>query len=178
MNKKIDNKILQDKIKNLVTSDYFPWFWNENQIVYTTKNNHSYFGFTHVAIRDYEANSELIEPIKELIDEIVKKENIKYKAIFRAQFNLLTNTNITDEQLKNSIHIDIENSNFLTILYYVINSDGNTILYNNDKETIISEHSPIEGEYIIFKSNTLHRASLPKINSRRLAINIVLELNE
>jgi len=178
MNKKIDNKILQDKIKSSVISEYFSWFWNENQIVYTTKKSHSYFGFTHVAIRDYEANSQTIDLIKYLVDEITKTENIKYKAIFRAQFNLLTNTNITDEQLKNSIHIDIENPNFLTILYYVIDSDGNTIFYNEDKETIISEHSPIEGEYIIFKSNTWHRASLPKINSRRLAINIVLELEE
>jgi hypothetical protein len=174
MNKKINNKILQDAIKNLVISDTFPWYWNKNQV---NVNTSSYFGFTHAAIINYEINSGAIEFIKDLVDEITKKENIKYKAIFRAQFNLLTNTNITDEQLKNSIHIDIKNSNFLTILYYVINSDGNTVFYDDDKETIISEHSPIEGEYVIFKSNTWHRASLPKTNSRRLAINIVLELD-
>jgi hypothetical protein len=175
MNKKLNNITLQNTIKNLVISNHFQWYWNENQI---NENNYSYFGFTHTAIRNYEINSGTIELIKYLADEIVKKENIKYKAIFRANFNLLTNINITDEQLKNSIHQDTEKSNFFSILYYVINSDGNTILYNDDKETIISEHSPIEGEYIIFKSNTWHRASLPKINSRRLAINIVLELEE
>jgi len=69
MNKKINNKILQDKIKNLVTYDYFPWFWNESQI---DKNSNTYFGFTHAAIVDYEINSEAVEFIKYLVDEITK----------------------------------------------------------------------------------------------------------
>ena len=161
-------------IYNMMRTDDFAWYWNENQIdAVLGFSRDEYSGFTHIFYRDNQINSGFFDKVSNLINLIVEKEKIEYKSLYRAQANLIQNINITDEQLLNSIHYDMPTDNYISIIYYVMDSDGDTVIFDNDKEVRIP---PNQGSYVIFKSSTKHRATIPKLNKRRMVINCVLEV--
>ena len=174
-----NNNIVQNKVNdelsnfiyNTIIDHNFSWYWNENQ-VYETKSIDQIGGFTHeFYTQEKSINSTYFPVVSYLLEEV--KNVIDVDFIFRAQANLLCNVKVTEEQNKNSLHMDYEHDGFFSILYYVINSDGNTIIYNKDKS--ILEVSPVKGNYVIFPSSLVHRASPPTDNKRRMVINIIVK---
>jgi hypothetical protein len=73
-----------------------------------------------------------------------------------------------------------------TLLYYVNDSDGDTILYNEKVETvnfgkdpeypdrfsILDRVSPKQGRAVLFNGLHYHSSSLPKVSENRIAINV------
>lgn len=78
---------------------------------------------------------------------------------------------------------DIENSKKWAIIYYVNESDGDTIVYNEkewledlSKYTIKKKISPKKGRIIFIKGDLFHSASIPSSKySKRIVINYNLE---
>ena len=62
------------------------------------------------------------------------------------------------------------------MVYYVIDSDGDTILLDDDKRNIKASSSPIAGNLFVFDSRKWHRSTPPQINQRRVIINFILEV--
>jgi len=167
---KVSNE-LSDYIYNAIVSDQFGWYWNEKQI-YASKPEDQMGGFTHAFYNSEGAiNSSFSSIVPYLLKELENVINIEYA--IRAQANLVCNIFLNEEQNKNNVHIDDDNEDFFTILYYVITSDGNTVIYNEDTSSI--EVSPIKGNYVIFPSNTLHKPNPPVVNKKRIVINIVFK---
>jgi hypothetical protein len=166
----------QTELKNIIAGYEFPWSWQDNQIDNTLDTN-QISGFGHVFLRDELIHSKYFNLIQPIVYFFEEKTNLKVKRIYRAQANLLVNQITTQEMLNSQIHIDNENDNFYSLVYYVIDSDGNTKLYNNkkDKEVVMS-CEPKEGNACIFKSNTYHSATLPKINKKRIVLNFIFEI--
>jgi hypothetical protein len=161
-------------IYNTLRTDMFAWYWNENQIdAVLGYERDEYAAFTHIFYNGNQINSGFFDMASNLIKLITDKEQIKYKSLGRIQANLLQNININDAQLSNSIHHDMPTDNYISIIYYVMDSDGDTVILHDDKEIRVP---PIQGNYVIFKSNTKHRATIPQINKRRMVINCVLEI--
>ena len=65
-------------------------------------------------------------------------------------------------------HVDMLSPHWV-LLYYVNDSDGDTILYNKNKEEI-KRVSPKKGKAIFFDGSIYHSAGIPK-NSHRAVIN-------
>ena len=68
-------------------------------------------------------------------------------------------------------HIDIlDRNNFFVVLYYVCDSDGDTIIYNETKEsdqyTIKQRVTPKQGRVVIFDGLLMHTAEQPLNNTR------------
>ena len=59
----------------------------------------------------------------------------------------------------------------LVFLYYVNDSDGDTLLFN-DKLDIIRRVKPKKGRMLLFEGNTLHTSSHPTKSDYRMCINI------
>jgi hypothetical protein len=172
----IINRVEQNdlaSISELVNGEFFPWYFNENQINGSSGKD-EYSGFTHCTIRGGEINSPYHKFTDKLLLEICRKENIQIKRICRSQFNLVLPIVVDDVKIKNSIHTDSDDKNHLTCLVYLNDSDGDTIFYDV-KENETDRITPEKFKYVIFESNKLHSASLPKINTKRLAINFVFE---
>jgi hypothetical protein len=159
----------------VIDSPYFPYYYNENQI----EDNHKdqIFGFTHCLYKDKQINSNAFELFLPLISEFSIQSKIKVKNIFRLQVNLIFNQKANKKILKNIIHRDVENidGNFISFIYYVIDSDGDTIIYNDDL-TVKERASPIQNNCIYFNSKDLHEANLPKNHKKRIVINCILEI--
>ena len=75
-------------------------------------------------------------------------------------------------------HIDISNKIHIVGLYYVIDSDGDTVIYNERKEsetyTIKERVSPKQGRMVIFDGGLFHAAEQP-LNNTRCIINYNIE---
>lgn len=61
-------------------------------------------------------------------------------------------------------HIDTHEPH-IVVLYYVLDSDGDTVFFNNDKK-IIKSVTPKKGSVVVFNGNTYHSNYLPIENNR------------
>jgi|694.fasta_scaffold33071_9 hypothetical protein len=167
-------KQFEDEILNLHTSEELPWFFLKNTVNFDTssivnKNAKNNFQLYHTFF--------LKEPYSKFYDYMIKILNfieIKYKNIHRVKSNL--NTNLAHYMKDNFQipHTDSDNDNFYSLLYYVNDSDGDTLFFEGD--TITNRVVPKKGKAVLFKSNILHCASNPIKYDYRIVTNFVFEV--
>ena len=168
-------KVYLYQLQKTILHGNFDWYWKSENIVNTAPEG-QLFQFTHRLITDNKSvstHSTLIDPV---LFFLRKKTNIKIKNVSRVKINLIPRIIQKDEWLENIIHQDMEKGKYISVVYYVNCSDGDTTLYENDKQTIKKTSSPIANNAIIFNSKTWHRSSVPKENKRRVVINCIFEV--
>ncbi len=79
-------------------------------------------------------------------------------------------------------HIDmgeaIGNSNYKTAIFYINDSDGDTLFFDNDKETIVHRQTPQRNSLVVFDGDIFHAPQLPLVSARRLVVNINIMLDK
>lgn len=176
---KIPSKIVTD-VEKWVTSTKIPWYYFRGtlgpnligsypveQDVYTIHDmprfSHNFHPRSTTPILDKNAILPLVMWLKQNV--LPKNYNAS-----RIMGNLTT-------QLKdgktwiNVPHIDSENVDSITFLYYVNDSDGKTVFFKNKK--IYCETSPVRGTGALFPANTVHAGQLPCIHNTRYVINMI-----
>jgi len=157
------------EIKNLVDSDNFPWFWQNDQIN-GYKLDASAFGFSHTLFKDGEIKSDAFALFKPIVHIFEEKCNLKVKDVFRMQLNLMTRTQ--EFEIEQSNHMDINMPNYTSFILYLDHADGDTVIENEHKVT------PMDNRCVFFKSTTIHRATPPQESKKRMVLNVVLETYE
>tara|TARA_E500000318_G_C3539764_1_gene204135 strand:+ start:726 stop:1199 length:474 start_codon:yes stop_codon:yes gene_type:complete len=145
-------KDIFDKLKNTITSDYFPWYFNNG----VSTDNDDFFQFTFSFIKD--GKEQCWGEWWDLIVPVIEK--IKHKKMNRVKANLLTKTN---KIIQHDYHTDQERGT--TGILYLNNCNGYTIFKNGKK--IISE----ENKYIEFDSTLKHAGTSCTDEKRRIVIN-------
>lgn len=107
----------------------------------------------------------------------------------RMKTNLLVK-DVGAEKTYHPPHVDSAASNSISMIYYVNDSDGDTIMFDQTVDASIqdtNQHigltelgriSPKKGRAVIFNSNRFHSSSNPIVNNRRVIINTVFTANE
>ena len=97
----------------------------------------------------------------------IAKEKLNIKWATRIKVNKLFPQKVSEKQVQHLWHQDKINKGYISLIYYVNDSDGDTIVggYKN---------TPKAGEMIYFDSDLFHRPSLPTKNER-IIINFVFE---
>jgi hypothetical protein len=110
--------------------------------------------------------------------------DLHIKNLLRVKANLIYNPNGEfEKKYIQTPHVDSVGENFKSLLFYVNDSDGDTIIYNEtyddmEKEIPLTEKArftPKAGSAILFNSNLWHVAELPVVNDRRCVINFIFE---
>lgn len=70
----------------------------------------------------------------------------------------------------NAPHPDFRNQNYITILYYVNTSDGDTYFFNGSE--CVRRISPVKGTAAMYPSNMFHAGSTPTATETRVVINM------
>jgi len=165
-------KTLSDRYAN-----QYPQFQNSVQLY------HPFLSYTQVwkelAIDYYYVdNLEQANKEKNIINNLVKEfcdniqENFNDIVIYRAKSNLLLQNN---QITPNPPHIDLVDIKHKVLLYYVNDSDGDTIIYEDKSaETVVDRISPKQGRILFFDGNCYHSSSSPTVNNKRIVINIDL----
>jgi hypothetical protein len=112
------------------------------------------------------------------------KTGVKLGNIERIKANMLLRSSEPDDKY-NTPHIDIPDSGYKSLLYYVKESDGDTFIFNetyrdtgNSKKalTINKRVSPKKGKAVLFDSNTWHASSNPRVNQNRVVLNLIFQV--
>jgi hypothetical protein len=98
------------------------------------------------------------------VTNVTKAENLSR---CKLNFNYRDTSYAKDEHFP--IHVDKQTG--ITAIYYVNDSDGDTLFFNDDKEIIYS-FTPKKGALVYFPSHVLHAGKPPKLNSYRAVINL------
>jgi hypothetical protein len=179
MIKVIDNVVpveYQDYVEKVIGGMKFPW----NYKIGATHSDgvDTIYGFVKILYFKFDdtiPEQKYIDLLSPIIHAAISQYNprLKLKDVFRIRAGLFTkNQNDGREHVP---HIDFENLTHHTILYYVNDSDGPTLLFDDDGNIIESCH-PKKGRCIIFPGETMHSSAEPKHHPSRIVItyNILL----
>ncbi|MGA1049695.1 MAG: 2OG-Fe(II) oxygenase [Minisyncoccia bacterium] len=163
-------------LQNLIESSNFQWYYNKNC---TTEGKDGIFQFVHVIANEQGYLSPEYDKIKPLLYFFEMHTGLKVKGIRRMKANLLTQRDLSYDVNFLGTHTDVSlaENDFVSFIYYVNDSDGDTVLYNSDKTEIIERASPKAGSCFWFKSNQFHNATPPKDHQTRIVINCVLQID-
>jgi hypothetical protein len=175
-------------IEKMFLSPVFPWYYNsvtsildDDGVCLDDKTLDSP-QFTHIFVKEKEINSEyfkFIMPVVEYLENNIQQPIIKN--LHRVKANLILQDNSFPTDFYNVPHVD-SHGKHNTIIYYVNDSDGDTIIFNesigNKKLTIKSKFSPISNTAVFFDSKLLHASTPPRKNKTRIVLNIIYESKE
>ena len=190
-------KQLQDMLDNLLHSSGYKWVYSDNTSgnekifdkyvkeksgVYNKVKDHGQFSsltFHHLASEN-EMDVKFLETFTSLIwfmfDRVPDATISQYE---RVKSNLILQKS---DDWANKIaepHVDAQEKNRKSLLYYVNDSDGDTIIYNERYDDAINgvplterkRVSPRKGDAILFDSDIIHSHEYPIISKKRTIIN-------
>lgn len=173
---------IQDRLERIAFSPNFGWFFNSSSDPdYMAKNptlpNNAVdiFQFTHRLASSAAIHSDHYPVFAQLISAMP----CIVTSLIRMKMNLTTRSIHFNEGNYGVPHIDYpvgDFSNHIIALYYVNDSDGDTIIFNeseSSKELTIKERiAPKKGRMVLFNGDLLHASSNPIKNDLRCVVNI------
>ena len=162
----------QEIVKDTLFGYDFPWTFIPD-VTFKNPNTEPRPAFSHVF---YEQNGAIKSNFCNIVHKITEEGLIKLKknkaSIIQARSFLQMPLNKSFDTY-DAPHLDLD-YNHIVFLYYVCDSDGDTILFNeNNISNIKHKITPKKGRLLIFEGKTWHTAEQPKENIRCI-INIDL----
>ena len=177
----------QDFLENLLfIEEQFPWY-----LAHTSNSTpHSYIQkirqnvglpfekefhqFVHTFYEDEKQNSSHWSYLEKIFKS---NKHVPINNFFRVKANLNVQIIGATKDTHGALHQDHPESMFQSILYYVNDADGDTLLFDN-KKNVVEKVSPKKGRAIIFDSHTFHAASPPLNHKIRVVVNCILYKNQ
>jgi Rps23 Pro-64 3,4-dihydroxylase Tpa1-like proline 4-hydroxylase len=180
-----------NELQEMFSSNDFPWFYSSHTTsgdsYGTLKTNNVTEGsqFTHLFYyedqKKVSAAFDIIYPSVVLLENTIQADLI----LVRIKANLLLGNPAYPDGNFHTPHIDYVSSevnvNHKTFLFYVFDSDGDTVLFNeieSDKPMHLTECArvkPKANRGILFNSNQYHASCQPKLSEKRVVINYVFK---
>ena len=138
------------------------------------------YGFVHIFKHPYEGiQSEFHQALLDLfVPKFKEKVGIDVQDVFYTRSFLQIPLEARHHKERNNVHVDIPQSHVAAV-YYVTDSDGDTVIYNNrygEDVTELQRHktvTPKQGRMIFFDGHRYHCSSQPN-DSLRCIINFDL----
>lgn len=143
--------------------------------VYTMLRHYPIYGtYEKMIERDPDCVPVQAPSITELVYQLRNQYLDPLYDIVRVYVNIMT---IGVESGVTTPHYDVDDEEAITFLYYVVDSDGDTFLFDEESDSVIFRHPPIKGTGIYYPSKTVHAASIPTTHEIRSALNIIYSKN-
>ena len=157
----------QDHIERIIGGESFPWYYYNNITEDRDPQKDNNGGFSNRIYHgpnDYTPHAEITFPL--LLEAVEKYKKRSFNDLIRIRAAMFTKNQTDRPHLPHVDHQELEHK---VMLYYVVDSDGPTKIYNGDK--IVKEIVPKKGRAVFFPGNTYHASSSPKQHPRRIVIN-------
>lgn len=172
----IISKEYQNKLLNILNGE-LPLFYNPSTCIYgddihPDDNVKEVPQYTHTFIRNGEINSDSWKLFEPIIYNFMAQTGLclNMKLIqAKLNFNPKDITFLDNEYYMP--HIDMAGKKGITAIYYLNDSDGDTIFFDNNKN-IIKKFTPKQGSIIYFNNDIFHTGSPPKISTFRSILNL------
>ena len=145
-----------------ISSSNFPWFWGDAVADPEDAKN---FYFTHTFYSDSSIKSAAFNSVlMPLLNSLPNGD------LYRVKANLFVRQN---DKLTHGKHVDLKNAppNFHTAIYYVNDTDGDTIIYGQDCLEIKARVSPKANRLVIFDGDISHTGCSPTQHKTRILLN-------
>ena len=167
-------------IENTLTSNIFPWFLNRTTVyddAYIQENSdyQDVSAFAHLFSGSTGACSPWYDLSNALLDKFIVGSGLKCKSIIRGRANYMVAQPNNYPKTPCPPHVDGSYKHHV-LLYYVNESDGETILYEDGK--VVAKVAPVRGRFLYFSGSDMHSASPPQNYDKRIAINYNLEMED
>ena len=150
---------LSNQIEDFLISDKLPYYFSYNAVKKDSKKFTPAFFHSFTEINESFPTGHSFY-IFNILYKFCFSKNIALHKILRARTHIQL-PSISPQV--HSPHIDDNNPHWV-VLYYVNDSDGDTILYKD--KTIIKKISPKKGRIVFFDGSIWHSASTPQKNIR------------
>ena len=175
-------------IKDFVSKEYqnhlekligdLPLFFNLNTVGYENSNSLKSTDltvdcpqFTHVFIVNYGICSNYWSHIEPIIFNFLAKDGIVGSMkLFRCKLNLNPMAKHFSKENYFTPHVDVENAPGITAIYYVNDSDGDTLFFDKNMK-IVDKVTPKKGTLVYFDNTLYHAGQPPKKSPFRAVIN-------
>jgi len=162
------DKEYQQKIKeNLMGDNDFPWYYIDDVTAAYEEGNQGRPGLSHVYVEyDNEGTSKIISTFHELFLPLLNRAcqvlQVPTAKIIQGRSFLQFPLNLNSSE-DDTPHIDLdEGERHIVVLYYVVTSDGDTVIYNertqSDVYTVKQKVTPKQGRVVIFDGGLYHTA--------------------
>lgn len=166
----------------------FPWYYNNRTAgldryagavigdEYTRESKQ----FTHTFFNDGMSASNLYSVVSPFLVLLEKEFNCEFSnRVNRIKANLMIKDTSFPEGFYNPAHID-ELGCTQTAIYYVNDSDGETVLFDqyfgtNEPLTVKRRITPKKGSLLLFDAMRMHASTPPRESSERVVINFVFK---
>ena len=135
---------------------------------------------------DVPAEHPIYTKIVEYLIPILNQQGIQIgdNYIYRFRSNIFTKQNETYRGSHHTIHVDDPGGTFISFLYYVEDSDGETVFFNEVYSDTMTKDglsekirvTPKRGRYALFDSNIYHASASPVDSPKRSVLNFVFEV--
>lgn len=186
----LEKSMIDDLSSLMINTDLMPWYYR-SQSAYNDgarQTDIKYEGsFVHSFIVDGNDNSQFAPFIRDCITKACQTANMPLSYIHRAKAGLFV---INPKETIHPPHVDFTLAPKYTGLIYVNDSDGDTIIYNEDYDISSDMHpyeyytkvyegrltvnktvKPTSNRLLCFNTNQYHSASSPTYHANRIAIN-------
>lgn len=183
------------EIQQMLSSNNFPWYYsphtsdnNGNYGVVSNSNVNETPQFVHLFYYDNEQKvSSAYDTIYPSIVCLESKLSKSFNSPLRIKANMLLKSENYKRGNYHTPHIDYVDPNgdhnqYETFLFYVFDSDGDTVVFNEKVEhqfstelTEFTRIKPKANRGILFDSNQYHASSPPISSDRRIVINYVFK---
>ena len=191
---------IQDSISSGLDKFDFPWYYgsytintdkSERDFIITDKSKES-SQFIHIFYWDGQPSSVYWPVVNPVLGLFEQKTGYRILNFGRIKANLLLQDNTFPEGFYNTPHIDVGcmdksmNKNWYSLVYYVDDSDGDTVVFDKLADPWTAEYqlneagrfSPKKGQAVLFDSRRWHASTPPKDNIKRRVINYVFQLHK
>lgn len=181
------SKEYQDIIEQTVIGKHFPLFYQKQTCLYdeskpayqekVDKNTKDSMQFTHMAVVAGDPDSKFWPLFLPLMFQAVNIFNINLQ-IIRCKLNATYPTVGFLDNEYNPPHKDQEDPNMLVGIYYVNDSDGDTLFFEepefnftHNEFKVATRVSPKKGNFVLFPASVLHAGRPPITSPSRYVIN-------
>ena len=176
--KVIDNFVpsaYQDALKKTFLSPKFPWFFEDKTVLDNNYDVSDSYQFTHTFYYGNQQTSNFFPLVEPIQYHLMVSENIDTTRIIKVKANLNVKA-VDKESTTYAPHTDCRGADFsyITCIYYVNDSDGDTVLFDNDLNEI-HRVQPKQGRLVYFDGNTLHAGHRPVEHDIRCILNFNFE---
>ena len=185
MIKVIDNIVsagLQQAIKDSILHDNFPWFLHSSSVdeppcprdSFPDSNTQEGPQLVHVLYEHTQGgvNSNYWRNVVPVIQEINRHFNLTADPV-RVKVN--ANWPMADSTMYRTPHVDHVDPNLLNCIYYVNDSDGDTVFFDSTL-TATDRVQPKQGRLVCFDSGQIHSAAHPQTTKIRSVINFLFDV--
>jgi hypothetical protein len=180
-------KEYQDTIEQTIIGRHFPLFYQTETCLYdeskpayqekVDKNTKDSRQFTHLALVNGEPDSKFWPLLLPLVFQATNVFNINLQTV-RCKVNATYPVVGFLDNEYNPAHKDQEDPNMLVGIYYVNDSDGDTLFFEEPTSNftlgefkVVTRISPKKGTFVLFPASVLHAGRPPIIASSRYVVN-------